>query len=128
MKIYLIILICFLLIGCKTKTVYVPIESVKTKYEDRYLRDSIFEKEYINVYQKGDTVFLDKFKYIYKDRFKNDSIYINDTIRLPYPVEKQLSKWEQTKMDIGGWAIGVGSVLLLVVITYVILWLIKKRF
>ena len=29
---------------------------------------------------------------------------IRDTIQVPYPVEKKLSKWQQTKVDWGGWA------------------------
>ena len=29
---------------------------------------------------------------------------VRDTIQVPYPVEKKLSKWQQTKVDWGGWA------------------------
>lgn len=75
--------------SCKSNPtpVYIPVESVKIEWRDRWLRDSIFEKEYINTYQKGDTVFKDRFIYVYKDRIKNDSIHIRDTIRVPYPVK-----------------------------------------
>lgn len=45
-----------------------------------------------------------------------------DSIPVPYPVERQLSKWEQTKMDFGGFALGgVAAALCIVVV-----WLIKK--
>ena len=54
-------------------------------------------------------------------------IYVDRKIQVPYPVEKKLSRWEQFKMDVGGWAIGVLSGLLLFGIGYVIVWLIKKR-
>ena len=39
---------------------------------------------------------------------------IKDTIQVPYPVEKKLSKWQQTKVDWGGWAmLGVLVVIIL---------------
>ena len=31
----------------------------------------------------------------------------SDSIRVPYPVEKKLSKWQQFRLDFGGWAMGV---------------------
>jgi hypothetical protein len=54
-------------------------------------------------------------------------IYVDRKIQVPYPVERELSRWEQFKMDVGGWAIGALSGLLLLGIGYVIIWLIKKR-
>lgn len=62
---------------------------------------------------------------------KNDSIrYLRqqlesikaDTIPVPYPVERQLSRWEQTKMDFGGMAIGG----LIIALCVAVAWLIKK--
>ena len=39
---------------------------------------------------------------------------VRDTIQVPYPVEKKLSKWQQTKVDWGGWAmLGVLVVIIL---------------
>lgn len=98
--ILLLLALLWLFTSCKSKTMYIPVESVKTEYRDRHTRDSIFEKEYINTYQKGDTVFKDRFIYVYKDRIKNDSIHIRDTIRVPYPVkgdnvEVNKLKWYQ---------------------------------
>lgn len=46
----------------------------------------------------------------------------SDTIPVPYPVEKQLTKWQQTKMDFGGIAIGV----IIAVVCIAVIWLIKK--
>lgn len=54
-------------------------------------------------------------------------IYIDRKIEVPVEVERKLTKWEQFKMDIGGWAIGVLSGLLLLGVGYVIIRLIKKR-
>jgi hypothetical protein len=30
-----------------------------------------------------------------------------DSVQVPYPVEKELNRWEKVKMELGGWAIGV---------------------
>ena len=49
-----------------------------------------------------------------------------DTIRVPYPVKKELSKWEQAKMGFGGMAIG-GVVMLFIGLCIAVLWLIKKN-
>lgn len=46
----------------------------------------------------------------------------SDSIPVPYPVEKKLTKWEQTKMDFGGFALGGIAVALCVAVA----WLIKK--
>lgn len=46
----------------------------------------------------------------------------SDSIPVPYPVEKQLSRWEQAKMDFGGMALGGMAV----VICFVVAWLAKK--
>ena len=54
-------------------------------------------------------------------------IYVDRKVEVPVEVERKLSKWEQFKMDVGGWAIGAISGLLLIGIGYVIVWLIKKR-
>lgn len=62
---------------------------------------------------------------------KNDSIrYLRqklesikaDSIPVPYPVEKPLSRWEQTKMDFGGFALGGIAVVLCIAVV----WLIRK--
>lgn len=44
----------------------------------------------------------------------------SDSIPMPYPVEKQLTKWEQTKMDFGGFAIGGLAALIAVVIIWIV--------
>ena len=36
-----------------------------------------------------------------------------DSIRVPYPVEKPLTKWQRWKMDMGGLAMGVAAVLVI---------------
>lgn len=64
------------------------------------------------------------------DRYKasNDSLRATKTEykEVPIPVEKKLSRWQKIKMDVGGWAIGAMSTVLLGVIGYIVVWLLKK--
>ena len=82
---YGFVLVFLFLMGCKTmtKVEYVPVESVRTEYRDNYARDSIFLYDSVYVKDKGDTVWLEKYKYLYKDKLIRDSIFINDTIPVP---------------------------------------------
>ncbi|WP_166786360.1 hypothetical protein, partial [Dysgonomonas capnocytophagoides] len=70
------------------------------EYRDKLIRDSIFQKELVRIYQKGDTIFKDSIVYEYKNKFIKDTVNINDTIRVPYPVkgdtiEVNKLKWYQ---------------------------------
>ena len=64
------------------------------------------------------------------DRYKasNDSLRATrrERIEVPVPVEKKLSRWEKLKMDVGGWAIGAISTLILASVGYIMVWLLKK--
>ncbi len=64
------------------------------------------------------------------DRYKasNDSLRAvkRDSVSVPVPVEKKLSRWEKIKMDVGGWAIGAMSTFILAVVGYIVVWLLKK--
>ena len=70
---------------------YIPVESTRTEkeYIDRWNRDSVFVKDSVFIFVKGDTVFRDRYKMIYKDRFVKDTVLISktDSIPVPYPVE-----------------------------------------
>ena len=39
-----------------------------------------------------------------------------DSIQVPYPVEKELSRWQKIKLELGGWAFGMVLALLFVII------------
>ena len=71
------------------------------------VRDSIHVKDSVLVIVKGDTVTEFRYKYVYRDKAKTDTLYVSrtDTIRVPYPVEAKLTKWQQFKMEAGGYAI-----------------------
>ena len=43
---------------------------------------------------------------------------VHDSIPVPYPVEKRLTKWQQAKVDWGGWALLILIVLVVIAIYY----------
>lgn len=126
------ILFVLMLQGCRTKYVSVPeYHNVYVNKHDTLTKhDSIYQKEFVDRFVKGDTVFLTKTKvdYRYKNIYKtlyHDSIK-TDSVRVPYPVEKKLSRWQGLKMEVGGWAIGVLSVVVFGAVGYIIMWLVRK--
>lgn len=131
LKIFLYgIIVCILisiLTGCKSVQ-FVPLETVKTDsvYVDRYLRDSIFLQDsvFVNRWTAGDTVYQDKvvWKYVYRDKVKYDTVSVlrSDTVRVPYPVERRLTKWEQVRLNVGGWVIALVVITILVVVGWAI--------
>ena len=94
--------------GCKTKE-YIKVPSVRTEYvcrTDTFAKlDSIYMKDSVYVFQKGDTVFHNKV--VYRDRYHNiynvktDTIIKTDSVTVPYPIERQLTKNEQRLMSLG---------------------------
>lgn len=102
-----------LLFSCKTETIYIPVEKWRTEIEilDRIERDSIYVQDSIFFAIKGDTVFKEKYKTIYKDRIVRDSI-VKDSIiyeQVPYPVDKPVPyypKWMIILSIVGIGAIG----------------------
>ena len=103
-----ILMLSFVLGGCfcSCRTQYIPIESVKTEYNvrDSIRYDSIYQHDSVYLTVKGDTVYQYKYKYLYKYQYvnKTDTLIKTDSIQVPYPVEKQLAKWQQFKLDLGG--------------------------
>ena len=123
--IYCIILVTTLC-SCRSGK-YVPIETVRTDsiYINHVQRDSIYQHDSIYIREKGDTVWMEKYKYIYRDKIVRDTMYFNrtDTIRESYPVEKELTHWQQIKLELGGWAFGI-----IIVFILTILWHILSNF
>lgn len=101
-------LIVFLLGGCKSKQ-YITVPEYHTEYivrTDTFAKvDSVYLKDSVFVYQRGDSVyhtkvtFRDRYHNIYK--VKLDTIIKQDSVSVPYPVQRTLTKNEQRLMDIG---------------------------
>ena len=102
------------------------------------------EKETVTVNNKGDTIGHKRDHTVYihlseKEQkeyeniitSQNDTILMlrqqlesvkTDTIPMPYPVERKLTKWERVKMDFGGMAIGG-----LAVVVIAVVWLVFRK-
>lgn len=119
LTLYIILMVSLLLTGCRTIKYY-PLETVRhdTVYIQSLKLDSILVKDSVHITEKGDTVTEFRLKYIYKYKDRTDTLYLSrvDTVSVPYPVEKQLTKWQQTKVDYGGWAMGIVFVFILIVV------------
>ena len=131
MKRLVYIIILLILAACFTscRTQYIPVESVRTEYKtrDSIRIDSIYQRDSIYTLVKGDTVYQYKYKYLYRYLTTNstDTILINDSINVPYPVEKQLTRWQQMKIELGGWAFGIVIAFLLLIIGRIVIWVQK---
>lgn len=163
MKYSMILFIALCLCSC-TRTVFEPVEMVRTEYveadttglyerlrnyfESIYHRetstDSVIDrsKETVVLKENGDTARHDKERIVYVSSRREkelehqlsqrDSIIDalrlqlasvkSDSIPIPYPVEKKLTRWEQTKMDVGGIAIG----LMATVTVIAVVWLVRR--
>lgn len=91
-------------------------------------RDSTYVRDSVATRKEGNTIFVERWhwEYIYdffhlekmnlENKQDKDFRFIarSDTIRVPYPVEKQLSKWEQFQLKYASWSFGVLCVLLVV--------------
>lgn len=106
-----------LLCGCTT-TRYVPVveKHVDTTYITKWQHDSIHVHDSTLVWQKGDTVLVEKWHTKYVEKQVHDTTYISkkDTVPQPYPVpeyvEKELSWWQRFRMNAGGIALGLLAV------------------
>lgn len=123
-------------------------ERMRSFFESQRLKetssDSLIDrtKETVVLRENGDTARHDKERIVYVASYREkelehkvqqqDSIIKalrlklesvkSDSRPVPYPVEKQLTKWEQAKMDFGGIAIGA----VIAVVCIAVIWLIRK--
>ena len=108
MKHFIIICTLISLIGCTTtKYVEVPIEKTKIEYKDRLSIDTVIQHDSTIITMLGDTVYLEKYKYIYKVKELRDTINITDTTTVTKPIEvvKEINKlytWQIVLMVLGG--------------------------
>lgn len=69
-----------------------------------------------NMVVPGDTAWL-----------PSKEIYVDRKVKIPVLVEKELSRWQQFKIEIGGWAIGLLSGILILFVGYFIVRLARKK-
>ena len=122
----LIAILAGLVLGCKPyrvaqrETVIKDSLYIVQRMIDRVLiRDSVYERHV------HDTVYKYKERETVRYLSLRDTLYIEkrDSVSVPYPVERQLTKWEAARMRLGDILLAVFIAGLL----YVVVWLIKRR-
>lgn len=120
----LVVLFVLCLLASCRQVRYVPVVTYKTDsvYLQQVKRDSIYQRDSIYVREKGDTVTVYRDRYLFVDKLVRDTLYVNrtDSVRVPYPVEKSLTRWQEMKMELGGWAFGVIIVAALVIVGWLV--------
>lgn len=125
-RIITLIFLATILYSCKSIQ-YVPVETMKrdTTYLSQTKIDSIYHRDSIYVERKGDTVYLSKYKYLYKYIEKHDTLWREkvDTIQVAYPVEAQLTKWQKIKINIDEY---LKTIIILIIIGLCAKYFIKR--
>lgn len=109
MKNLIVIILLTILLGSCTSTRYieVPVDRIKIEYRDKTKIDTLIKKDSIITLLKGDTVFLEKYKYLYRIKEVRDTVAKTDTITTvqTIKVEKkvnELKNWQIILMVLGG--------------------------
>lgn len=104
----------------KTDSTVIWNRNESTIIDSIFRRDSIYIKDSVSTRQVGDTVYSERWHWEYLYNFFSlqnidlqkkeygDFQYISvcDTIRVPYPVEKELTKWEKFQLKYAVWSMG----------------------
>lgn len=139
-----------MLVGCKSVK-YIPVETVRTntQYKTNTVHDTIIDSVFMHndvykhdsviTYLRGDTIFVDRWHTIIQTTLDkgrklhsnvvHDTIYINktDSVQVPVPVERKLTKWEKTYNTVKDIFSIIGMIVTLMIIAFVVLWLIKRK-
>lgn len=109
-KTLFVVCVVVLLSACTT-TRYVPVERVRIDSVVQCVErvDTLIERDSVFVRQSADSVFVTRYKTLYKVRERIDTISITqrDTIAVPYEVVRELPMWERTKIELAGVAFGI---------------------
>ncbi len=103
--------------GCKTKTVLIPVEKVKIEYRDRLRVDSVYNRDTVNIYERGDIVYLQTIKW--RERFKFDTVSVVRVDSIPYPVEvirevNKLTRWQR-------WRLNALNIIAVIIVAYIVI-------
>lgn len=147
-----VVVVILMLCGCKSVQ-YVPVETIRKevvhKTDTIYKKDSVkSEKE--TIIREGrpeDSIMLKKLgiklqdnerllvllqKELSEAKSESSEIHYKDSIRtdsiqVPYPVEKKLTKWQSFCIDYGKVMLGATIGLIILLSIFIIIWLRKKQ-
>ena len=143
-------LMCLLVFFCSCRTKYVPVEGQKDSIvveklvEVQLPPDSATIRALLECDENGRVVLnwldiansknaqamltIDSLgNLLAKMKTQPDTVYlpskevtVNKEVKVPYPVEKELTKWQKFRIDFGGWAIGIVVITILVVVGWMV--------
>ena len=116
-KVLPLLVVLSLFTGCKTKTVLVPVDRVKIEYRDRLRIDSVYNRDTVNIDERGDTVYLQTINW--RERFKFDTVSVVRVDSIPYPVEvvtevNKLTKWQR-------WRLNALNIIAIIIVAYIVI-------
>jgi hypothetical protein len=146
MLLFLVLILSLLLCSCES-TKYIPVETVRTEYvnkTDTLIKTNVVFNEKETVIREADSAVIAKLGLQLKaneravlvlktelerqmssqSEHRTDTILKSDTVRVPYPVEKKLTKWQQVRLDTWGITFCICLVSIIVII---VCWVIRLR-
>lgn len=130
--------------SCRTQ--YIPVETIRTEIRYEKSKDSTRIVDKVNVRDsvrmrdsivqivndKGEVIRTEvwRWKEKYSDvntlysslKSKYDSLYSakSDSVQVPYPVERKLTKWQTMKLELGEWMLGIIVAMILLIIGWIL--------
>lgn len=94
------LLFALMVVSCATTKV-APVESSHTREEKISRIDSIYVRDSILIYIKGDTIRETRYRDVWRDRIVRDTVFQSDTIPklVTVEVEKRLTFWQGVKQE-----------------------------
>ena len=91
------VLLALMLAGCRgvkvvTEVQHDTIYRTRTEYQDRVQRDSVYVYDSVMVYQRGDTIYRDRWHVRESVKESRDTLYKTDTLYRTQYVEKVAEK------------------------------------
>ena len=123
MKNLIFIVVLMVMLCCCTSTRIVEVPVVHTEYlrHDSIVHDSIHQLDSVYVEKKGDTIYKEKTRYLYRflNIYKVDTIQSVDTLTVVKEVEKKLTTRQHALMYLG-------KIFLIILFIVIIFWLSKR--
>lgn len=135
MKKYIIILLAFILVGCKTyqqtsisrDSLYHITIKTDSIYIKQVIKDSVYLHDSIFTIIKGDTIFTERWHTKYISKISHDTIWAEklfiDTIykskENSTSTEQQLTTWQRFKLDMAGGLLVISLIALITMAVYI---------
>ena len=110
-------LLTVLLISCgTTKYIEVPVEveKIKTEYKEIIKYDSVYIKDSVDRYTKGDTVFIYKEKTKFEYKYKYDTVVVRDSVQYPQYITNEIEVNKLKNWQIVLMCLGIGFICFLI--------------